>query len=109
MTLVFFGHFEAQFRHYLPTGEISLRVIDFLAVIGHQGVCFFLVLSGYFVYQNYLDHPDGYATFAMRRALRIYPPYFAMCCLYIVLSLLFPASLRSHPEAARPRTLPPIS
>jgi peptidoglycan/LPS O-acetylase OafA/YrhL len=90
MTLVFFGHFEALFRSYLPAGGVSLRVIQFLGVIGHQGVCFFLVLSGYFVYKSYLDNPAGYTTFVWRRVCRIYPPYVAMCAVYVVLSLLFP-------------------
>ena len=91
MTLVFFGHFEALFRSYLPAGGASLRVIQFLGVIAHQGVCFFLVLSGYFVYKSYLDNPAGCTTFVWRRVRRIYPPYVAMCGLYVVLSFLFPA------------------
>jgi exopolysaccharide production protein ExoZ len=91
MTLVFFGHFEALFRSYLPSGGVSLRVIQFLGVIGHQGVCFFLVLSGYFVYKSYLDNPSSSVTFVWRRVRRIYPPYVAMCGLYVVLSFLFPA------------------
>jgi peptidoglycan/LPS O-acetylase OafA/YrhL len=90
MTLVFFGHFEALFRSYLPAGGVSQRVVEFLAVIGHQGVCFFLVLSGYFVYQGYLGNPRGYNTFGLRRLHRIYPPYVAMCGLYVFLSILFP-------------------
>src|SRR5580704_15813725 len=91
MTLVFFGHFEGLFKSYLPAGGVSLRIIEFLGVIGHQGVCFFLVLSGYFVYQGYLDNPAGYTTFVLRRVRRLYPPYVAMCALYVVLSFLFPA------------------
>ena len=90
MTLVFFGHFEALFRSYLPVGGVSARVVEFLAVIGHQGVCFFLVLSGYFVYKSYLDNPSSFAAFGLRRVSRIYPPYVAMCGLYVLLSLLFP-------------------
>src|ERR1017187_3688044 len=83
MTLVFFGHFEALFRSYLPDAGVSQRLVQFLGVIGHQGVCFFLVLSGYFVYQSYLNNPGGYANFAFRRVRRIYPPYVVMCGLYI--------------------------
>jgi hypothetical protein len=30
MTLVFFGHFEALFRRYLPADGVSLRVIEVL-------------------------------------------------------------------------------
>ena len=90
MTLVFFGHFEALFRGYLPVGGASARLVEFLAVIGHQGVCFFLVLSGYFVYKCYLDHPSRYAAFTVRRISRIYPPYVAMCGLYVVLCFLSP-------------------
>lgn len=91
MTLVFFGHFEALFRRYLPAGGVSLRVIEFLGVIGHQGVCFFLALSGYFVCRNYLGNPTGYTTFVLRRVRRIYPPYVTMCGVYVVLSFVFPA------------------
>jgi exopolysaccharide production protein ExoZ len=90
MTLVFFGHFEALFRGYLPAGGASARLVAFLGVIGHQGVCFFLVLSGYFVYKSYLDHPSRYAALTVRRISRIYPPYVAMCGLYLVLCYLLP-------------------
>jgi peptidoglycan/LPS O-acetylase OafA/YrhL len=100
MTLVFFGHFEGLFRRYLPAGGASLRLIEFLAVIGHQGVCFFLVLSGYFVYKSYLDNPGGYANFAFRRVRRIYPPYVVMCGLYIVLSFLFPTESKIPPGSS---------
>ncbi len=87
MTLVFFGHFERLFWGYLPDGGFSQRLIGFLAVIGHQGVCFFLVLSGYFVYQSYFSNPTSFSSFALRRVRRIYPPYVAMLSLYAVLSL----------------------
>src|SRR5579871_3340160 len=90
MTLVFFGHFEGLFRRYLPVNGWSIQLVDFLRVIGHQGVCFFLVLSGYFVYRGYLGNPGGYFSFAARRLRRIYPPYVAMLGLYLVLSAVFP-------------------
>lgn len=92
MTLVFFGHFEGVFRRYLSADSFSLRLIDFLGVIAHQGVCIFLVLSGYFVYRAYLDRPEDLSRFVLRRVLRIYPPYLAMLCLYLLLSMLYPAA-----------------
>src|SRR5579864_4526580 len=90
MTLVFFGHFEGLFRGYLPAGSISLPVIDMLGVVAHQGVCFFLILSGYFVYRSYLENPGGVGPFALRRVRRMYPPYLTMLGVYIAISLLYP-------------------
>jgi peptidoglycan/LPS O-acetylase OafA/YrhL len=100
MTLVFFGHFEGLFRGYLPAGSISLPVLDFLGVIAHQGVCFFLTLSGYFVYRAYLEDPGGAGAFALRRVRRVYPPYLAMLGLYLALSLLYPAESKVPSGAA---------
>jgi peptidoglycan/LPS O-acetylase OafA/YrhL len=90
MSLVFFGHFEGLFRGYLGSDAASLRVIQFLGVIGHQGVCFFLTLSGYFVYRAYLDRTEDLGAFVLRRVRRIYPPYIAMLGVYLVLSLAYP-------------------
>ncbi len=94
MTLVFFGHFEVIFRRYLSSGAFSLRLVDFLGVVAHQGVCIFLTLSGYFVYRSYLDRPQNLRPFILRRVQRIYPPYLAMLAVYLFLSALYPSASR---------------
>jgi exopolysaccharide production protein ExoZ len=102
MTLIFFGHFETLFRQYLPANAFSLRIIDCLGVMGHQGVCFFLTLSGYFVYRAYFENQGDLAAFIVRRVRRIYPPYLAMLGVYVVLSVLCPpeSKIPSGPESA---------
>jgi exopolysaccharide production protein ExoZ len=104
MTLVFFGHFEGLFRNYLPPGTIGSRIAGFLGLIGHQGVCFFLTLSGYFVYRACFEKRDGLGAFVRRRVWRIYPPYVIMLGVYVALSIAYPPESKipsGHADAIR--------
>src|SRR5690242_15920942 len=84
MVLVFFGHFEALFHHLLPAGSSSWGLLQFLEIIGHRGVAFFLVITGYFVYGTFLDRPVPYKSFVKRRLSKIYPLFLFVLALYVV-------------------------
>jgi peptidoglycan/LPS O-acetylase OafA/YrhL len=89
--LVFFGHFETIFEDLLAPGSLSNSIVDGLEIAGHRGVIFFLIISGYFTYGKFLDKPEPYGIFLKKRLARIYPLYFVVLGLYLVLSVLFPA------------------
>jgi exopolysaccharide production protein ExoZ len=91
MTLIFFGHFETLFRHYLPPGSVSVSLVDFVATIAHRGVSFFLIITGYFIYGKFLDRPEPYGPFVRRRLARVYPVFLSVLGIYLILSMLFPA------------------
>jgi exopolysaccharide production protein ExoZ len=89
MTLVFFGHFETLFSHYLPPASASSRIVSYFAVWGHRGISFFLVITGYFVYRSFLNRQAEYVPFVKRRLLHIFPLYWSMLGLYLALSVIF--------------------
>lgn len=49
MTLIFLGHFESQFRHFLPDGSWSAQFVGFIGSWFHRGVALFFLITGYFV------------------------------------------------------------
>jgi peptidoglycan/LPS O-acetylase OafA/YrhL len=90
MSFVFFGHFETLFRHFLPVNSISARVLEYLAVWGHGGTAFFMVISGFFVYRTFIEGRGEYQSFLRKRFLRIFSLYWFVLALYLCLSTLFP-------------------
>jgi exopolysaccharide production protein ExoZ len=91
MTLIFFGHFETLFRHYLLPASLSSSVVDVVATIAHRAVSFFLVITGYFIYGKFLERPEPYGPFVRRRLARVYPMFLTVLGIYLILSMLFPA------------------
>lgn len=89
--LVFFGHFESIFDNLLAPGSLSNSIVDALEIVGHRGVIFFLIISGYFTYGKFLDKPEPYGDFLKKRMVRIYPLYLVVLAIYLVLSIIFPA------------------
>jgi peptidoglycan/LPS O-acetylase OafA/YrhL len=57
---------------------------------GHEAVSFFFLLSGFVLALSFLKpRQPGYARFALRRVIRLYPPYLGA---YVITVLLFLAS-----------------
>ncbi len=76
-------------------GYLSAAAIP-MAFIGHTGVDLFFVLSGFLITRILLgarSNPSGIKNFLIRRALRIFPLYYLV--LFIVL-VLVPADIRHH-------------
>lgn len=87
MTLVFFFHYAGLFAESAHANGPGLA---FLTAAARAGTDLFLVISGYGVYASLLRKPVPYLEFMHRRALRIYPPFLLVLCLYLIASLLMP-------------------
>src|SRR5260370_9880918 len=75
MILVFWGHFEALFRHFLVRGSLSDRLVSFFGVWAHRGVSFFFFITGYFVYSKFMAGQTSYPLFLRQRHYRCLPLY----------------------------------
>ncbi len=90
--LVYFVHTNAIFGAYIRRTPLLRGPSAFLGTVGNSGVDLFFVLSGFLIYAALLRHRVGIGSFLRRRVERIYPTFFAVFALYIVLSWLFPAA-----------------
>jgi peptidoglycan/LPS O-acetylase OafA/YrhL len=90
MSLVFFGHFASIFDGYVDATSPSAKVLAYFAVWGHQGIAFFFVITGYFVYRKFLEERVSYPEFVKRRLLRICPIYWSVLVVYLGLAMIFP-------------------
>ena len=89
-SLVFLVHFQAAFGHLLgDPSSGAARFGRYLADVGYNGVNVFFVLSGYLIYGSLIGRPTPFAKFFMRRVRRIYPPFWVVLGLYLVLGLLY--------------------
>ena len=76
---------------YLPLGGI--------AQFGHAGVDFFFVLSGfiiYYVHSKDVNNPSRLINYIERRFARVYPLYWFVIVLALVLDLIFAKSIKSN-------------
>lgn len=101
--LVFGVHFTAIYDAW-SRGPLTQGLADVVYGIGHSGVDLFFVLSGYLIYGGVIRRALHYPTYMRRRLRRIYPTFFAVFCLYVVLSLLVPAESKI-PDGAVPAAL----
>jgi peptidoglycan/LPS O-acetylase OafA/YrhL len=92
--LVFHGTLYA--RELRPTVPTAVHEVDALALLGHNGVTLFFVLSGFLITGILMDaspKPAGeyYGHFYARRARRILPTYaVALALAFVILPLAFP-------------------
>ncbi len=66
---------------------------------GHAGVDFFFVLSGfiiYFVHHTDIGRPDLLRRYVWRRLTRIYPSYWIVCAVLLVMSQIRPGGAIHH-------------
>src|SRR6188472_2734668 len=82
-----------HFTYYRPTSGIDALIGDVL-FFGWTGVDLFFVLSGFLITGILLDTRDGghyFTTFYARRILRIFPLYYLILLLALVVLPKFPA------------------
>src|SRR5579864_3808985 len=99
MILVFWGHFERMFRDFLVPGSMSDRFVSVFGIWGHQGVSFFFVITGYFVYSKFMGYETDYAAFVKKRLCRVVPLYWFMLVLYLALSFVVPSESKLPSDA----------
>lgn len=101
--LVFAVHFASTFEQW-GQGVLTRGFISTAYGIGHSGVDLFFVLSGYLIYGGVIRKRLHFPTYMRRRLRRIYPTFFVVFCLYVVLALLMPSQSKI-PEGAVPAAL----
>ena len=97
LVLVFLFHF-AGFAMRQDQSEWSVALGQWLLSIGAMGTNCFLMVSGALGWLSYEKAPVRWTEFAQRRVKRLYPPFFFMVALYVVLSVLFPAQSKLPKE-----------
>lgn len=103
-SLVAAFHYSGTFRH--------LRHVDVFADVfraGYAGVDYFFVLSGFVIYHVHrhdIGHPHRVRDFVLRRAIRIYPEYWA-ALLFMIMALTLAPWLASQGGAMAKQSLVP--
>ncbi len=86
--LVFLCHFQIVILGRLAATFHS-RFFLTAAQIGGTGVDLFFILSGMLIYRAAMRPRLHYGQFMLRRVQRIYPTFFVVLLLYVVLSMVF--------------------
>jgi exopolysaccharide production protein ExoZ len=94
--LVFLVHFNSLF----VANKESFWVL-ITTPLGHTGVELFFILSGYLIYGS-LINKKSFSTlkYAKDRAKRLYPVFFALSALYILIYLFVMPSISTIPEGS---------
>ncbi|MBF0453813.1 MAG: acyltransferase [Magnetococcales bacterium] len=87
---VFFVHYRDQITDWLPEDSITRMVAEVLGFLGHTGVDFFFLLSGYLLYGIAINPHFLALPYFKRRFIRIYPTYMVVFPLYLLLYYLVP-------------------
>ncbi len=101
---VFIFHYFSELKSFFPNLEdqVSYQVLNVFASKGNLGVNFFFVLSGFLITYLILHEIKttqrfNYGHFLIRRALRIWPLYFAIVLIgFGVFPLLFESYQTEH-------------
>lgn len=87
-SMVFLVHFQAAFGHLLGSpASPAGRTGRYLADVGYNGVNVFFLLSGYLIYGSLIGRPTPFRKFFVRRVRRIYPTYWVVLTLYLLVGL----------------------
>lgn len=87
--LVFWVHYNSLIEPYIS--GVTLTFSHFISHFSHLGVDLFFVLSGFLIYGSIIRKSSfNTKKYAKRRFERIYPTFFVVFCIYLVLSFLFP-------------------
>lgn len=92
--LVFFVHFISLLEPSIPADTAVHAITKVLTDIGHTGVDLFFFLSGYLIYGMLISKETPFNQYFKRRLRRIYPTFFAVFCIYFILSFVFPSETK---------------
>src|SRR6266850_155027 len=70
VALVFLVHYVSLFSRWLAPGSAGVELAEALKSIGHIGVDFFFVISGYLIYGIVMRKALDHREFALRRIER---------------------------------------
>jgi peptidoglycan/LPS O-acetylase OafA/YrhL len=98
--MVFLVHYQAAFGHLLPKRTEWLGVQ--FRNTGYNGVNVFFVLSGFLIYGSLIRRATPLRRFFVRRIRRIYPTYWAVLALYLIITFAFPSYSKLPPYGTVP-------
>jgi peptidoglycan/LPS O-acetylase OafA/YrhL len=93
--LVFFYHYAGGLPDRVPSGPLHL--VGMFFAFGWSGVDLFFVLSGFLITGILFDtqnDPHYYRNFYARRVLRIFPPFYLLALVYLLLTPVLGAHWR---------------
>src|SRR5689334_22435203 len=85
--LVFFVHYYQLFAKPMANSPTRL-IFSWAGTLGFSGVDLFFLLSGYLIYRVLRAEKKSLTQFFARRAKRIYPTFFVVLLLYVVVLLV---------------------
>ena len=95
-----------HFVFLLPTGSFASNFVGRVLYFGWTGVDLFFVLSGFLIYRNSRRHegvqPIRFSSFYARRVLRIFPLYYAVLSIIVILDRAFYRPWFDQTMAIRP-------
>lgn len=89
--LIFLVHYNVLMGHWLPAHTLSTAVAGFVEMVAHCGTDLFFTLSGYLVYGSLMTREQPFRRYLSRRFGRIYPTFFFVVCVYLLIFLIDPA------------------
>jgi exopolysaccharide production protein ExoZ len=89
VALVFLVHYCTLGTPYVVHSGLMSAVL-MIHQIGNFGVDLFFLLSGYLIYRAVIKGTTSYGVFLRRRVRRIYPTFFAVFLIYLLLSFAMP-------------------
>ena len=89
--LVLFVHSHTALKGFVSQTPALGWTSEILGGFGRAGVGIFYALTGYLIFAQLMSKEQLYFKFVWRRITRIYPVFFAVFCLYMVLFAMFPA------------------
>lgn len=98
--LVFLVHFASMMAPWISKHSALATAALKLHAIGNAGVDLFFVLSGYLIYGSLMARQQAFVPFMRRRIRRIYPAFSVVFLVYLLLSILQPATSKIPADGA---------
>lgn len=99
--LIFFVHYHVLMGVWLEPGTADSALAAALEVIAHSGTDLFFTLSGFLIYGSLMTRDQSWSDYLSRRFGRIYPTFFFVVCVYLVIFLIDPAASKLPGQATQ--------